>query len=88
MTPPQDWMRPADESMLEFLDRNGPEMQPFIAARTGTHLPYAEERCAELERHGFVRRLDDGRLELTECGRRYLSGTETDCSTERAAEAD
>ncbi len=88
MTFPQDWIRPADESMLEFLDRDGPEIQPFVAARTGTHLSYAEKRCAELERRGFVRRLDDGRLELTEHGQRYLESTETDCSTERAAEAD
>lgn len=88
MPPTRDWMRPADESIIEFLDRNGPERQAFVAARTGTHLPYAEKRCVELERRGFVRRLDDGRFALTERGRRYLSGDETDCPTERAAEAD
>lgn len=79
-------MRPADESILDFLAREGPELRPFIASRTGTHLKYAERRCEELERRGYITQLDDGRYALSERGRRH--DKERSCSTERAAEAD
>lgn len=85
MSSSPNWIRPADESLLDFLGREGPERLPFVASRTGTHLKYAETRCDELERRGLVRRLDDGRYALTERGRRRDFDSQ---STERPANAD
>lgn len=80
------WMRPVDAPILDFLAREGPELRPFVASRTGTHLKYAERRFEELERRGYITCLEDGRYTLTERGRQY--DEERSCSAERAAEAD
>jgi hypothetical protein len=81
MTQPA-WMRPIDETIIEFLRTEGPESAPFVAARTGTYLRYVERRCGALVDRGVLRRITGQRYALTERAAQPEEGCATD-PTER-----
>lgn len=72
------WMRPTDETIIEFLRTEGPESAPFVAARTGTYLQYVERRCGALVDRGVLRRVDGQRYAPTERAAQSEEGCATD----------
>jgi predicted transcriptional regulator len=69
-----DWMTLADERILEFLDERGNHQPAQIAAEFGFHRKYIGRRCRILHEHGFLNNLGNGVYQITEQGKRYLTG--------------
>ncbi len=67
-----EWMKPADDAILEYI-RDAGEVPPVVIGRNiDIHSKYAGERCRELAEHGLLDRADDGYYSLTDLGERYL----------------
>lgn len=68
-----DWMKPADDSILEYV-RDAGEVPPKVIGRNvDIHSKYAGERCREMAEKGLLNRFNDGYYSLTDLGRRYLN---------------
>ena len=68
-----EWMRPADDVILEYV-RDAGEVPPAVIARNiDTHRNYAGQRCLELADYGLLENLDGGYYRLTDLGREYLN---------------
>lgn len=68
-----EWMRPADDVILEYV-RDAGEVPPAVIARNiDTHRSYAGERCRKLMRYGLLEKREGGYYRLTDLGRAYLN---------------
>lgn len=69
-----EWMKPADDTILEYINDAG-EVPPAVVARNvEIHSKYAGKRCRELAEFGLLDRMDDGYYSITEAGEAYLAG--------------
>ncbi len=69
-----DWMHPADERILRYLQNNPPDYIPLIANRLGMHLGYVEQRVDSLVTHGFVEPVTGEVVyAVTDTGEQYLA---------------
>ena len=67
-----DWMKPADDAILEYT-RDAGEVPPSVIARNvDIHPKYAGERSRELANYGLLDRSSDGYYSLTSIGEEYL----------------
>jgi predicted transcriptional regulator len=76
-----EWMAPADDYILDFLDacrcaRGNPSKQTpkTIGLNTAYGRTHAGTRCRELTEHGLVTRHDRGVYSITERGEAYVAG--------------
>lgn len=70
------WMRPADESILQFLREERAQYPAIIANRLGMHTPFVEDRCEILAEYGLVEpATGEVVYRVTEDGRAYLDGS-------------
>jgi Mn-dependent DtxR family transcriptional regulator len=68
-----EWMKPADDAILEYV-RDAGEVPPAVIARnTDMHRKYAGERCRELARYGLLDKREGGYYRLTDRGEAYLN---------------
>lgn len=78
MRPVVDWMTKSDDVILEWLDNHDIAVPPQVITFNVPSLTYSttKRRLKELEGHGLVSRYDEpqGYVEITEAGRKYLSG--------------
>lgn len=73
-----NWLRSADVSILEYLERHPPEYVPLVANRLGIHLGYAEGRFEALVEAELVRPVTNESIyTITDRGRAVLD-PETD----------
>lgn len=69
-----EWMHPADERILRYLEENPPDYVPLIANRLGMHLGYVERRVDALVDHGLVEPVSGESIyATTDHGERYVS---------------
>lgn len=67
-----DWMKPADDAILEYT-RDAGEVPPAVIARNiDIHRNYAGQRCLELADSGLLEKREGGYYRLTDLGREYL----------------
>lgn len=76
-----DWMAQPDDRILELLHGDGPHhrweiREALKTAGRDMEYPkkYLEFRTASLLTHGLIKRQQDGRLEIADRGRDYLTG--------------
>lgn len=69
-----DWMKPADDSILEYVSDAGEVPPAVIARNVDIHSKYAGRRCRKLAEFGLLNRMDDGYYSITEEGKAYLEG--------------
>jgi len=68
-----DWMKPADDAILEYV-RDAGEVPPAVISRNvGIHSKYAGKRSRKLSEYGLLNRSEDGYYSLTLQGDRYLN---------------
>lgn len=79
-----DWLRTADERILEYFETNPPDYVPLMANRLNVHLEYAERRVALLVEHGLLRPVTNERIyTVTERGQQVLAACEEAAATAR-----
>lgn len=67
-----EWMKPADDAILEYI-RDAGEVPPAVVARNvDLHRQYAGDRCRELARYRLLERREGGYYRLTDIGGGYL----------------
>ncbi|MDQ2049483.1 MarR family transcriptional regulator [Natronolimnohabitans sp. A-GB9] len=72
---PPEWMTPMDGHILQTLETAGLVLTPSLIARNIDRSRGAvSRRLNELAEHGLVKRVDRGKYEITDRGRRYLEG--------------
>lgn len=54
MSQHEDRLRPADATILEYLEAETPDYVPLIASHRGLNLSYARRRTEALEERGLV----------------------------------
>ncbi len=75
-----EWMKPADDAILEYV-RDAGEVPPAVIARnTDMHRNYAGERCRELTNYGLLQKREGGYYQLSDLGEAYLN-EELDATT-------
>lgn len=71
----EDWMLPVDDEILDLFGSADLVLTPAIVAY---NIDYSREevnrRLVELERRGFVARVERGKYRITALGTRYLNG--------------
>lgn len=76
---PDDWMLPIDDAILRLFRSADLVLTPSIIA---FNIDYSRDevnrRLVELERRGFLRKVERGKYQLTALGRQYLAGPVTD----------
>lgn len=72
---PEDWMLPVDDAILTLFHSTGLILTPSIIAY---NIDYSRDevnrRLVELEKRGFVTRVERGKYRITALGRQYLDG--------------
>ncbi|MFB6193487.1 MAG: hypothetical protein ABEI75_00345 [Halobaculum sp.] len=74
-----DWMKPADDQILEAMNLLG-NVTPLLVSKEGQTnyvdigKNYAGRRLRELAEYGLVEELERGLYRLTDEGERYLDG--------------
>ncbi|WP_162224379.1 hypothetical protein [Halorussus amylolyticus] len=67
-----EWMKPADDAILEYT-RDAGEVPPAVIARNiDMHRNYAGQRCLELAKYGLLEKHEGGYYRLSDLGREYL----------------
>ncbi|WP_049969776.1 hypothetical protein [Haladaptatus cibarius] len=67
-----DWMKPADDVILEYIHDAG-EVPPAVVARNiDIHRNYAGARCRELTGYGLLEKREGGYYRITKLGEQYL----------------
>ncbi|USZ67416.1 hypothetical protein NGM10_11835 [Halorussus salilacus] len=67
-----EWMKPADDAILEYT-RDAGEVPPAVIARNiDIHRNYAGQRCLELAEYGLLEKEEGGYYRLSDLGREYL----------------
>lgn len=71
-----DWMTGADDRILEFLEEEGPSTPKKMHddGRVRFSRTYINTRCKELSDYKLIRNLGNGVYQITDLGRRYLTG--------------
>lgn len=69
-----DWMRPADDRVLEFLRSEGTNLPTNVAEELSLSRKYVGERCRILADYGLLENLGQGVYRITEEGEQYLDG--------------
>lgn len=69
-----DWMRPADDRILEYLHSEGPNLPTNMADKLDLSRKYIGERCRKLAAYGLVENLGEGLYRITENGTEFLEG--------------
>lgn len=73
MRNPDEWMAPMDEEILELFHSNDLVLTPTIIAYNIAHSRESvSRRLAQLQKHGFVEKVDRGKYRMTELGDQYL----------------
>lgn len=72
---PEDWMLPVDDAILSLFHSTDLVLTPSIIAY---NIEYSRDevnrRLVELERRGFVTKVERGKYRITALGRQYLDG--------------
>jgi DNA-binding MarR family transcriptional regulator len=74
MAASSEWMHPADDRILRYLEEHPPDYVPLIANRLGMHLGYVERRVDALVDHGLVEPISGESIyAVTDRGERYVA---------------
>ena len=69
-----EWMKPADDRILETLEGQGAGTPKSLADELEMNNDYVGSRCRTLVAYGLVDRVSRGLYKITDDGRAYLLG--------------
>lgn len=73
---PEDWMLPIDDTILGLFHSTDLVLTPsIIAYNTGYSRDEVNRRLVELEKRGFVNKVERGKYQITAFGRQYFDGS-------------